>query len=251
MVIKIHTPLSDATPADVGAGLNNEMTVNPADLLAALLATGPGTPNALQQAIQALVPPPSTSPSFATPAQTIAGMATDLIVNPADLYARENIAAQTGLGLVLSAIPAPTASQSSWGVNTLGETLHYAPGLGWKIVADYLEVDGKWPDQPAVTNPGATQGTYIAPRSGTIHATQWCFSTSAGNLNSSVRVYILVNGIAKTENLSSSTVNGQGMSVSCASTFKVVAGDVITFGAGWGFTKTGISQLKYSIVYTA
>ena len=79
---------------------------------------------------------------FATPAETIAGTATDLIVNPADLYARENILAQTGLGLVLSAIPAPAANQSPWGTNTLGETLHYMPGVGWKIVADLYGITG-------------------------------------------------------------------------------------------------------------
>lgn len=81
-----------------------------------------------------VVIPAGASTAFATPAETVAGTSTTLAVNPADLYARENIAAQTGLGLVLSAIPAPTASQSPWGVNTLGETLHYAPGVGWKIV---------------------------------------------------------------------------------------------------------------------
>lgn len=102
---------------------------------------------------------------FATPAQTIAGTSTTLAVNPADLYARENIAAQTGLGLVLSAIPAPTASQSNWGVNTLGETLHYAPGVGWKII------DDKYGEYASVSLGGYNGGATItvvrtAPRTG-------------------------------------------------------------------------------------
>lgn len=91
---------------------------------------------------------------FATPAQTIAGTSTTTIVNPADLYARENIPAQTGLSNNVTAIPAPTASQSVWGVNLLGETLHYAPGLGWQIVKPL-----------AVINIGSVQGVgpHFAP----------------------------------------------------------------------------------------
>ena len=108
---------------------------------------------------------PAASVTFATPAETIAGTSTTLAVNPADLYARENIAAQTGLGLVLSAIPAPTASQSNWGVNTLGETLHYMPGVGWKII------DDKYGEYASVSLGGYNGGATItvvrtAPRTG-------------------------------------------------------------------------------------
>jgi hypothetical protein len=118
--------------------------------------------------------PVSTQDPYATPAQTIAGDATALIVNPADLYARENIPAQTGLGLVLSAIPAPAANQSPWGVNTLGETLHYMPGVGWKIVSDYhQEVSADY------INASPAQGVWVigasvtAPRAGKVIITGW------------------------------------------------------------------------------
>jgi hypothetical protein len=115
--------------------------------------------------------------TFATPAETVAGTSTTLAVNPADLYARENIPAQTGLGLVLSAIPAPTANQSVWGVNTLGEILHYAPGLGWKIVANFY---GTQASQPAGTIPTpvgtwTTAVSLVAPRAGRVIVTAHVF----------------------------------------------------------------------------
>jgi hypothetical protein len=115
---------------------------------------------------------------FATPAETVAGTATALAVNPADLYARENIAAQTGLGLVLGAIPAPTAGQSPWGVNTLGETLHYAPGLGWQIV------DRKHGLYEAVSLGAYNGGALVtvvrtAPRSGVISVSCGAYTDGA------------------------------------------------------------------------
>jgi hypothetical protein len=115
------------------------------------------------------LPAGATQDPYATPAQTVAGTATNLIVNPADLVARENIPAQTGLGLVLSAIPAPAANQSPWGVNTLGEILHYAPGLGWKIVDNRygsttsLTAPYTPPPATAVALPGLT---FTMPRAG-------------------------------------------------------------------------------------
>jgi hypothetical protein len=80
--------------------------------------------------------PAAAAPVFATPAEAQAGTSTTLHINPADLYARENIAAQTGVSNDIAEIPAPAAGQSPWASNALGETLHYAPGLGWKIVSD-------------------------------------------------------------------------------------------------------------------
>ncbi len=111
---------------------------------------------------------------FATPAQTIAGTSTTLAVNPADLYARENIPAQTGLGLVLGAIPAPTASQSVWGTNTLGETLHYSPGLGWEIVADlYQQTTAKYINSTPTQGSWVLGATVTAPRAGKVIITGW------------------------------------------------------------------------------
>jgi hypothetical protein len=115
----------------------------------------------------------AASTVFATPAETIAGTSTALAVNPADLVARENIPAQTGLGLVLSAIPAPTASQSPWGVNTLGETLHYAPGVGWQIVSRFYGAQVVQPagSIPAPVSAWVTAVSLVAPRAGRIVAT--------------------------------------------------------------------------------
>jgi hypothetical protein len=129
----------------------------------------------------ALPIPAAAAVTFATPAQTIAGTSAVLAVNPADLYARENIAAQTGLGLVLSAIPAPTAAQSVWGVNTLGETLHYAPGLGWQIVNKYFHstqsVDAA-AAIPIAANIVTPISSFVAPRAGLVAVTAQVTTTS-------------------------------------------------------------------------
>jgi hypothetical protein len=107
-------------------------------------------------------------PAFATLAETVAGTSTTLAVNPADLYARENVAAQTGLGLVLSAIPAPTASQSNWGVNTLGETLHYMPGVGWKVVDDKYSAAIGGNVVITTANTWTNVASLVAPRAGKV-----------------------------------------------------------------------------------
>jgi hypothetical protein len=171
--------------------------------------------------------PASASTVFATPAETVAGTSTALAVNPADLFARENIAAQTGLGLVLSAIPAPTAGQSPWGVNTLGETLHYAPGLGWKIVANMAHTE--------VTNAlgAAVQGsttfaTYVAPRSGMLLLSAYAASLTNQALNPSLNVAIIQNGATLTQDRSNGSPVDAGTSVSTSITIPVLAGDVIT-----------------------
>jgi hypothetical protein len=88
--------------------------------------------------------------------QAQAGTSAVTVINPADLYARENIAAQTGLSNDVTAIAAPSAGQSNWGVNLLGETLHYAPGVGWKIVA------GLYGGRDLV-NPTASSSLVIVP----------------------------------------------------------------------------------------
>jgi hypothetical protein len=146
----------------------------------------------------ALPVPAAAAVTFATPAQTIAGTSAVLAVNPADLYARENIAAQTGLGLVLSAIPAPTAAQSVWGVNTLGETLHYAPGLGWKIVAAFY---GSQVEQPAgvIPTPASawtTAVSLVVPRAGRVVVTAHVVVDSAAHYAHAGGLSI--NGIVKT-----------------------------------------------------
>jgi len=138
--------------------------------------------------------------TFATPAETIAGTSTTLAVNPADLVARENIPAQTGLSNNLAAIPAPTANQSNWGTNTLGETLHYAPNLGWQIV------NNRYGDQivqpagviPTPVSAWATAVSLVAPRDGRIIATGHIVVDST--LHSSLAGGLAINGINKTAN---------------------------------------------------
>jgi hypothetical protein len=150
------------------------------------------------------LPAGATQDPYATPAQTATGTATNLIVNPSDLYARENIPAQTGVSNDVTAIPAPTAGQSPWAVNQLGETLHYAPGLGWQIVDKRF---GAQIMQPAGTIPTpvsawATAVSLTVPRAGRVVVTGHIvvdnshYSSTAGG--------IAVNGINKTASNSDS-----------------------------------------------
>jgi hypothetical protein len=183
---------------------------------------------------------PAVSVPFATPAETVAGTSTALAVNPADLYARENIAAQTGLGLVLSAIPAPTAGQSPWGVNTLGETLHYAPGVGWKIV------DNRYTKEVPILGATAPAGVWgqaaaiTAPRAGLLLVNAFIAATTANA--GSLATAIFVNGVQKTQTQmdswgtlgqSSASANIYGCTIHDTPSYviPVNAGDVITCGA--------------------
>jgi hypothetical protein len=101
-----------------------------------------------------------------------------------------------GLSLILSAIPAPTATQSPWGVNTLGEIVHYAPGLGWRIV------DNRWFEESLTyVNTAPTQGAWqlgasvTAPRAGRVIITGWAEATiMAGGVITSSAVGLARNG---------------------------------------------------------
>lgn len=134
------------------------------------------------------LPAAAAQDPYATPAQTITGAATALIVNPADLYARENIAAQTGLNSDTALIPAPGASQSPWGTNTLGEVLHYAPGLGWQIVNKYLHIEQNVAAAAAIpigVNVVTNVTAYTAPRAGLVTVTANVTTDSADYANMS------------------------------------------------------------------
>jgi hypothetical protein len=132
---------------------------------------------------------------FATPAQTIVGTSTTLAVNPADLYARENIPAQTGLSNNVAAIPAPTAGQSPWGVNALGETLHYAPGLGWKIVSDQYTQEIIAANVAVVANTWTATANFPAPRAGLVVVTYTAQIESTNYTAQSGSIF--VNGVLK------------------------------------------------------
>lgn len=164
---------------------------------------------------------------FATPAETIAGTSTTLAVNPADLYARENIAAQTGLGLVLSAIPAPTASQSNWGVNTLGETLHYMPGVGWKIVADHFKIDTTYTNPPLPNAVFTTLFSYTVPRAGRILATATLDATN-NVYPSKIRLLMRKNTGTYTVDTGTSGSAADGVGMEVTDQYEVAAGDTIT-----------------------
>jgi hypothetical protein len=199
----------------------------------------------------------AASTPFATPAETIAGTATTLAVNPADLYARENIPAQTGLGLVLSAIPAPAANQSPWGVNTLGETLHYAPGVGWQIV-DYRY--HQTVNTPAgVTTPSGVWGLgtpVTAPRAGRVLITSKAVGYNAA-AHFAMATGLFKNGSQITQsNMGSGGLTGTAPSNSGYQAIlqtpsiivDAVAGDVFAFGAlstGSSIEVGGFIQLTY------
>ena len=147
-----------------------------------------------------IVLPAAAGVTFATPAETVAGTSTTLAVNPADLVARENIPAQTGLNVNVALIPAPTASQSPWGVNTLGETLHYAPGLGWKIVDNRYGTQSVQPagNIAAAPNAWVTALSLVAPRAGRIIVTGHL--NVANSTHTSWAGGLAINGINKTAN---------------------------------------------------
>jgi hypothetical protein len=200
--------------------------------------------------------PAAAAVAFATPAETVAGTSTTLAVNPADLYARENIAAQTGLGLVLSAIPAPTASQSNWGVNTLGETLHYAPGIGWEIVAKLHGASQALSVNLTPANSVITDIlSFTMPRAGDVTFT--VSQQGLGNFYLNAN-YILKNGIlfrrigSTGSNADPSNWVDAGDISGAATNVSVVAGDVFTLagqirynGGGSGFWSTSLSDFSY------
>jgi hypothetical protein len=203
-----------------------------------------------------VVLPAGAATVFATPAETVAGTATALAVNPADLYARENIAAQTGLGLVLSAIPAPTASQSPWGVNTLGETLHYAPGTGWQIVS---KLHGETQSLGSNLTPAMGVITdilsFTMPRDGfvTFAVSQQAIGNFFLNANYILKNGILFSRIGSTgSNADPSNWTDAGDISGAATRVAVVAGDVFTLagqiryaGGGSGFWSTSLSKFAY------
>lgn len=166
-------------------------------------------------------------PAFATPAETIAGTATNLIVNPADLFARENISAQTGLSSNVAAIPAPTASQSNWGVNTLGETLHYMPGVGWKIVADFFKLDTTYANPAIPTGVFTPLFSFTAPRAGRILATS-TLDSIADAAPSKIRLLMRKNTGDYTADTASSGSAFDGLGMTSTDQYDVIAGDVIT-----------------------
>ena len=189
-----------------------------------------------------IVLPAAAGVTFATPAETVAGTSTTLAVNPADLIARENIPAQTGLNADPALIPAPAANQSPWGVNTLGETLHYAPGLGWQIVANHANIAGSGVDITHGGGPSTAFATIPAPRAGKITVNYRAIVFGAGTWQGQV----FVNGVYRTsgnsiyEPLSAPTVRAESINIGT-----IALGDVITI-AGFGSPGTATFNVQGS-----
>jgi hypothetical protein len=191
------------------------------------------------------LPAGATQDPYATPAQTVAGTATNLIVNPADLVARENIPAQTGVSNDVTAIPAPTASQSPWAVNLLGETLHYAPGIGWRVVANHYSTSATTPNQTPIPTPGTYFGTAVTcPRAGRVLVTGYVYVetyNTAGGVFCSLSAGLAKNGTmstaenstnigpqgATTNNGTAQTHAESSSNTSPSAVYNVLAGDII------------------------
>jgi hypothetical protein len=189
----------------------------------------------------------AASTVFATPAETVAGTSTTLAVNPADLYARENIAAQTGVSNDVTAIPAPTAGQSPWATNALGEQLHYEPGVGWQIVSKLH---------------GFTLGAYATVPVNTINSALNIVAPRAGRMTVSAYISALMNGAAGAPKTISVFVNkgpirfgdtaetstNNALDANASGSFNVLAGDVINITYVNG-SAVGNASTLYSYQY--
>jgi hypothetical protein len=184
--------------------------------------------------------PAGASTVFATPAETVAGTSSTLAVNPADLVARENIPAQTGVSNNVTAIPAPTAGQSPWATNLLGEQLHYEPGVGWKVVADRfsktlsLAANFTPPAQATITDfPGMS---FVMPRAGIVDFT---VSQLAASQFSNASIYLMKNGALFSRfgglaQISNASFNTNALDFSgAAGDVTVAAGDVFSLSGQW------------------
>jgi hypothetical protein len=194
---------------------------------------------------------------YANTTETRDGTATDLIINPYDLYLREHMAAQSNLGLDIPNIPTPGPGDSMWGENTLGEVLHYAPGLGWQIVDHRY---GQTVDTPAgVTTPAGVWGLgtpVTAPRAGRVLITSKAVGYNAAN-HFAMATGLFKNGSQITQS-NMGSVGSTGTPPSNAGyqvilqtpsiVVDVVAGDVLAFGAtstGSSIEVGGFIQLTY------
>jgi hypothetical protein len=177
---------------------------------------------------------------YANTTETRDGTATDLIINPYDLYLREHMAAQSNLGLDIPNIPTPGPGDSMWGINTLGEVLHYAPGLGWQIV------DHRYTKEVPIAGATAPAGVWnqaaaiTAPRAGLLLINAFIAATTANA--GSLATAIFVNGVQKTQTQmdswgtlgqSSASANIYGCTIHDTPSYviPVNAGDIITCGA--------------------
>jgi hypothetical protein len=194
-----------------------------------------------------VVLPAAASTVFATPAETVAGASTTLAVNPADLYARENIPAQTGVSNDVTAIPAPTAGQSPWATNALGEQLHYEPGVGWQIVS---KLHGFTLGAYAVVPPNTINSSLniVAPRAGrmTVSAYISALMNGAAGAPKTISVFVNKGPIRFGDTAETSTNNA--LDANASGSFNVLAGDVINITYVNG-SAVGNASTLYSYQY--
>jgi hypothetical protein len=176
---------------------------------------------------------PGGSGTFATNAEAQAGTSTALLVNPANLYARENITAQTGVANDPAAVPAPTAGQSNWATNLQGERLHYMPGIGWQVVANAFGLSTR--STVATFGIGAgtvvsTWNTWTATRPGRVHAVGYTAGANPGfSVLVGIQSSIYLNGTRQASAFSSQSNITSGCDATSSVILTVAAGDILTF----------------------
>jgi hypothetical protein len=194
---------------------------------------------------------PGGSGTFATNAEAQAGTSAALLINPANLYARESIAAQTGLANNPASIAAPTAGQSPFGTTILGEAVRYFPGIGWKVVgANYAERTNYTAD---VSASGGTviRGTFTCHRAGAVYVSMGVYGISNGSNQSVVLARVSVNGDANSlENDSCyDATSGNAITANVSRVYVVTAGQVISFTSYHNLTLSGLLFVGSSAAY--
>jgi hypothetical protein len=190
---------------------------------------------------------------YATNAVAQAGTSVRTIVDPANLFARENIAAQTGLANNPALIPAPTAGQSNWGTTLLGETVHYVPNIGWRVVANHYSEAFSPALDASVTASNIVRATKTAHRAGVVLCSFRVAAANNGSVGARTKSIISLNG-ANTYSSNSpgqpTNVNGD-MSSAVSTSYAVVAGDVLTFVSYHELTVSGITSMRGTYTYTS
>jgi hypothetical protein len=151
----------------------------------------------------------------------------------------------------VTAIAAPTAGQSHWGANLQGETLHYAPGGGWKIVANRWSTDAFMAGPFTAPITETVVHTYVAPRSGVLAITGYAiFHCLAGEVGTVVAAGFSENGLGLVFNSAplQALINGAHITVNI--TYTVVAGDVLNFRVTSGTGSATIYADNCKVAYS-
>jgi hypothetical protein len=183
---------------------------------------------------------------YASLSEAQAGTAVDRVVNPADLFARESLVEQVGLSNNLALIAPPTAGQSRWGVNLLGEGLYYTSS-GWKIVYNLVGFT-QTAYVPLAPNT-ANVVTIIAPRTGRMSVSAYISALLDGGPVGKYVTAQINKGIVRFASTSEAN-NNDARDANASGTFSVNAGDVITINFG-NNNGGGIASTLYSWQYNS